>query len=324
MRLSRIILSLVALVAMCATPLSAQSPVDMAVRISDDTATQLGENNTTLLRNKLSKIITRNGLADSEGFFALEPSIAIIDEGIADTGMAKIRVITAELTLAVKNIVDGTIFESQTIELKGNGNSDEACWRALINKLNINDARFAKMLDNARTSINDFYERHMPNLMRRIETLITSENYDEALAALTLIPDTVDQYAEVCAKKIEVYNRILEVETRRIIASADNFIRQGRIDDALEACRNANVLSPNYDDVVSFLKRLDAEAAAAEAAYLEQQQREADAAKSSEKMVESANCKAETIKNEIVNSYQEKEKEEKKSRKSLGQILFGL
>ena len=119
MRLSRIILSLVALVAMCATPLSAQSPIDMAVRISDDTATQLGENNTTLLRNKLSKIITRNGLADSEGFFALEPSIAIIDEGIADTGMAKIRVITAELTLAVKNIVDGTIFESQTIELDG-------------------------------------------------------------------------------------------------------------------------------------------------------------------------------------------------------------
>lgn len=319
MRFLRHILALVALLFIGSASLSAQSPIDMSVSIDDSTATLLGENNTKLLRDRLNKIITRNGLAASEGFFALVPSIAITDDGIVDTGMAKMRVVSADFTLSVVNVVDGTVFDSQTIALKGNGNGDEACLRALVNKINVSDARFAKLLQDSRKSIDDFYARHMPSLMKRIETLIVAENYNEALAVLTLIPDSVDQYAEVCDKKIEVYNRILEIETRRIVAEADNFVRQGRIDDALEACRKANILSPNYSEVVDFLRRLDAEAAAAEAAMLEQQQRAADAEKSRDKMSQSAEVKAESIKAEIVNSCKEK-----KSKKSLGQVLFGL
>ncbi len=319
MRVTRFILAIAVLLLAGSATLSAQTPIDMAAKIDDATAEFLGENVTTALQNKMSKIITRAGMADSEGFFALVPSITITDDGIVDTGMAKMRVMRADLTLSVVNSIDGTTFDSQTVSLQGNGNSDEACKRALINKLNVNDARFAKMLQDARGSINDFYSRQMPTLMKKIEAMVAAEKYDEALAAMSMIPEGVAQYSEVCDLKIEVYNRMLTIETSRTVAEADNLVRQGRIDEALELCRKANILSPNYNEVVAFLNRLDAEAAAAEAAMMEQQMREADAAKSREKVIESADVKAETLKAEMVESHKEK-----KSKKSIGQILFGL
>ena len=319
MRFTRNIFALVAAMFMGVEALHAQDVVDMSVSIDQDTAELLGQNNTLALRNKLSKIITRNGMADAEGFFALVPSIAITDDGIVDTGMAKMRVMYADLTLSVVNIVDGTVFDSQTVALQGNGNSDEACLRAIINKLNVNDARLSKLLRDARTSIDAFYERQMPNLMKKVDTMIATEKYEEALAALSLIPESVAEYNEVCDKRVEVYNRVLEIETSRLLAEADNLVRMGRIDEALEKCRMADIMSPNYGDVVAFLKRLDEEAAAAEAAMLEQKRLEAEAARSRENMAQCAKSKGENIKEEI-----RKSKSNESGGKSISQSLFGL
>lgn len=319
MRFTRNIFALVAAMFMGVAALQAQDVIDMSVSIDQDTAELLGENNTLALRNKLSKIITRNGMADAEGFFALVPSIAITDDGIVDTGMAKMRVMYADLTLSVVNIVDSTVFDSQTVALQGNGNSDEACLRAIINKLNVNDARLSKLLRDARTSIDAFYERQMPNLMKKVDTMIATEKYEEALAALSLIPESVAEYNEVCDKRVEVYNRVLEIETSRLLAEADNLVRMGRIDEALEKCRMADIMSPNYGDVVAFLKRLDEEAAAAEAAMLEQKRLEAEAARSRENMDQCAKSKGENIKQEI-----RKSKSNESGGKSISQSLFGL
>ena len=319
MRFTRNIFALVAAMFMGVAALHAQDVIDMSVSIDQDTAELLGQNNTLALRNKLSKIITRNGMADAEGFFALVPSIAITDDGIVDTGMAKMRVMYADLTLSVVNIVDGTVFDSQTVALQGNGNSDEACLRAIINKLNVNDARLSKLLRDARTSIDAFYERQMPNLMKKVDTMIATEKYEEALAALSLIPESVAEYNEVCDKRVEVYNRVLEIETSRLLAEADNLVRMGRIDEALEKCRMADIMSPNYGDVVAFLKRLDEEAAAAEAAMLEQKRLEAEAARSRENMAQCAKSKGENIKQEI-----RKSKSNESGGKSISQSLFGL
>lgn len=319
MRFTRNIFALVAAMFMGVASLHAQDVIDMSVSIDQDTAELLGQNNMLALRNKLSKIITRNGMADAEGFFALVPSIAITDDGTVDTGMAKMRIMYADLTLSVVNIVDGTVFDSQTVALQGNGNSDEACLRAIINKLNVNDARLSKLLRDARTSIDAFYERQMPNLMKKVDTMIATEKYEEALAALSLIPESVAQYNEVCDKLVEVYNRVLEIETSRLLAEADNLVRMGRIDEALEKCRMADIMSPNYGDVVDFLKRLDEEAAAAEAAMLEQKRLEAETARSRENMEQCAKSKGENIKEEMRES-----NSDESGGKSICQTLFGL
>ena len=82
-------------------------------------------------------------------------------------------------------------------------------------------------------------------------------------------------------------------------------------------CRGCNPLSPNYNKVVQFLNRLDAQAAAAEAAALEAEMRKLDAAKQREKAAEEAELRGDTLKAEKADKC-------KKKGKSLGQVLFGL
>ncbi len=319
-------LSKLALAVMLFAPVGAVAQsINMSVEIDENTAELLGENTALALKNKVSKIITRNGMVDSEGFFALVPSIAITDEGTIDTGMTKMKVVNIDFTLAVKNIIDNTTFNSQIVPLRASGKDSASALRALVNLVNINDVRYAKLIKNSQGIINDFYVQQMPMLIKKIETMVAQEKYDEAMAALSMIPDNVEQADKVADMKIAVYNKTLENEVIRAVADADMLVRQGKINEALEVCRSVNKLSPNYHEITSFLKRLDDQAAQAEAAALEAEARKRDAEMIREKTLSNANMAGEQIKQEIVNKLNTKSpNSDSGKKKSLGQILFGL
>lgn len=297
--------------------LSAQTVIDLGVRIDPATVAQLGENNAAALRNKLSRIITRNGMADVSGFFAVVPTLTVTDDGTVDTGMTDIRVVRADLTLAVVNTMDNTVFASQTVALQANGKSDEACMRSLINRLNVNDVRFAKMIRDVQQSIADYYARQMPKILAKVNSLIAREAFEDAMTALAMIPESVDEYEAVADLKVQVYDKLLANEVTRAVTEADILVRQGDIDGALALCRACNPLSPNYDKVLAFLRRLDAAAAAAEAEALEREQRKIDLEMQRERIRQEADTQGDALKAERAEAGREKGK-------SLGQWLFGL
>lgn len=300
-----------------ALALRAQTVIDLSAYIDPATAEMLGENNAAALRNKISKIITRNGMADAAGLFVVTPTLTITDDGTVDTGMTSLRVLRADLTLSVRNLFEETVFGSQTVPLQANGKSDEACMRSLINKVNVNDARFAKLIKDVQQDIADYYTRQMPKILAKVNSLVAREEYEDAMAALAVIPESVDEYEAVSELKVQVYNKLLADEVTRAVAQADILVRQGDIDGALELCRGCNPVSPNYGEVIGFLNRLDAQAAAAEAAAMEQELRKLDAEKIRERTQQEATVEAQSLKAERAES-------SAKKGKSLGEWLFGL
>ena len=62
---------------LAALSLRAQAVIDLSAYIDDETAAQLGDNNAAALKNKISKIITRNGMADAAGLFVVTPTLTI-------------------------------------------------------------------------------------------------------------------------------------------------------------------------------------------------------------------------------------------------------
>ena len=286
---------------LAALSLRAQAVIDLSAYIDDETAAQLGDNNAAALKNKISKIITRNGMADAAGLFVVTPTLTITDDGAVDTGMTTLHVLRADLTLSVKNLFEDTVFGSQTISLQANGKSMEACMRSLINKVNVNDARFAKLIGDVQQGIADYYTRQMPKILAKVNSLVAREEYEDAMAALAVIPESVDEYEAVEELKVQ----------------ADILVRQGDIDGALELCRACNPVSPNYGEVIRFLNRLDAQAAAAEAAAMEQELRKMDAEAMRARTQQEAAVEAQSLKAERAES-------SAKKGKSLGEWLFGL
>ena len=221
------------------------------------------------------------------------------------------------LTLSVKNLFEDTVFGSQTISLQANGKSMEACMRSLINKVNVNDARFAKLIGDVQQGIADYYTRQMPKILAKVNSLVAREEYEDAMAALAVIPESVDEYEAVEELKVQVYDKLLAGEVTRAVAQADILVRQGDIDGALELCRACNPVSPNYGEVIRFLNRLDAQAAAAEAAAMEQELRKMDAEAMRARTQQEAAVEAQSLKAERAES-------SAKKGKSLGEWLFGL
>ena len=302
---------------LAALSLRAQAVIDLSAYIDDETAAQLGDNNAAALKNKISKIITRNGMADAAGLFVVTPTLTITDDGAVDTGMTTLHVLRADLTLSVKNLFEDTVFGSQTISLQANGKSMEACMRSLINKVNVNDARFAKLIGDVQQGIADYYTRQMPKILAKVNSLVAREEYEDAMAALAVIPESVDEYEAVEELKVQVYDKLLAGEVTRAVAQADILVRQGDIDGALELCRACNPVSPNYGEVIRFLTRLDAQAAAAEAAAMEQELRKMDAEAMRARTQQEAAVEAQSLKAERAES-------SAKKGKSLGEWLFGL
>ena len=302
---------------LAALSLRAQAVIDLSAYIDDETAAQLGDNNAAALKNKISKIITRNGMADAAGLFVVTPTLTITDDGAVDTGMTTLHVLRADLTLSVKNLFEDTVFGSQTISLQANGKSMEACMRSLINKVNVNDARFAKLIGDVQQGIADYYTRQMPKILAKVNSLVAREEYEDAMAALAVIPESVDEYEAVEELKVQVYDKLLAGEVTRAVAQADILVRQGDIDGALELCRAGNPVSPNYGEVIRFLNRLDAQAAAAEAAAMEQELRKMDAEAMRARTQQEAAVEAQSLKAERAES-------SAKKGKSLGEWLFGL
>ena len=81
---------------LAALSLRAQAVIDLSAYIDDETAAQLGDNNAAALKNKISKIITRNGMADAAGLFVVTPTLTITDDGAVDTGMTTLHVLRAD------------------------------------------------------------------------------------------------------------------------------------------------------------------------------------------------------------------------------------
>jgi hypothetical protein len=297
--------------------MSAQNVIDLSSYIDEATAAQLGESNSTALLNKISKIITRNGMADAAGLFAVVPTITITNDNKVDTGMTEVRVLRADVTLSVKNLFENTVYGSQTVRLQTQGKNKEDCMRSLINKINVNDARFAKLIKDVQQSIADYYSRQMPIILAKINSLVARGEYEDAMAVLAVIPENVAEYQTVSDLKVEVYNKMLSKEIERTVAESEILVRQGDIDGALNLCRAANPASPNYGEVIAFMRRLDAEAAAVEAAQAEQQMRKMDVQTIQETVKKEAVEEAKILKAERAES-------SAKKGKSLGAWLFGL
>ena len=310
-------LSLLLAAVLATAAVRAQTVIDLAARVDEQTTAQIGEANAAALKNKISRIITRNGMADAEGLFAVVPTITITDDGTVDTSMTSLRVVRADFTLAIRNLVDNTTFASQTVPLQANGKSDEACMRSLINKVNVNDVRFAKMIRDTQQAIADYYARMMPRILAKVDSFVAREEYEEAMAVLAVVPECVEEYPRVAELKVQVYNKLLSNDVTCAMAEAEILVRQGDIDGALNLCRACNPLSPNYGEVIAFMNRLDAAAAAAEAEALEAELRKADAAKQRERMTEEADLKGDSLRAERADTC-------KKKGKSLGEWLFGL
>ena len=112
------------------------------------------------LETKISQIVTVSGLAASgyNNNFIIYPKFAIYESNIVEGGMQNITVVTAELSLFIKQVDNNLLFSTICKQIKGSGSNKELAITNAISKIPTNDPEFKTFIETGKSKIIQYYE----------------------------------------------------------------------------------------------------------------------------------------------------------------------
>jgi hypothetical protein len=120
--------------------------------------------------------------------------------------MQNITVITADLSLFLKQVDNNIIFSTINKPLKGSGSNKELAIANAISKIATNDPAFKTFIETGKVKIVSYYETKCLDIIKKSDTFIKLQQYEQALCLLMSVPEEVSScYNKIQDKAIETY-----------------------------------------------------------------------------------------------------------------------
>lgn len=198
------------LILICASSLLAFAQSEIQFTLLKTSQTEIPQGVIDALDLKLKQVLTRNSAASANRYnvFAIEPTIELTEVLTSEGLMQNVSVAQGELVLMAKNIVDGTMYYSMTIPIKGNGVGDkEKAMKAMIVDLKTTNNAFTRFIRTTRQKINDYYAANCATILQRAQDLYDQKKYQEAVSYLSAVSDALPCYEQalVLLKELSDY-----------------------------------------------------------------------------------------------------------------------
>lgn len=182
------------------------------------------------LMTKMSQIASAAGMA-GEGF----DNRFIITANIQETELAETATIPVKMaaslavTFFVGDGIDGTLFSSCTVNVKGIGDNKEDAYYAAIRKISPRKPELLQAVELGKQRIVQYYNSVGPEIINTAKAAAAGGQYDEAISMLFAIPMSSDIYpeaqrliAEYGAASLEAYNQSLLANAQAAWAASPN------------------------------------------------------------------------------------------------------
>lgn len=151
-----------------------------------------------LMDQKLMQVAMRNGVASYSGRYVLTAKVAEEDsQATATTPVQYVKKLSVQFVaydMETKAVVGET-----TVFVTGVDKTPERATMAALRRIQPKTARMTAFIQNASKAIVDAFNRNLDNVLKKAEYLANHGQYDEALASLAAIPQSVDRYDAVLA-----------------------------------------------------------------------------------------------------------------------------
>lgn len=153
------------------------------------------------IENKLVQMVTLNGIGGLGGDprYVLAPVAELQKKEVTSTAPVR-HLVKYNITFYVADIITGTVFSSESTDVTGVGDSDELAVIAAFNELNPKDAKFQKMLIDAKAKIISYYQEHGADFIKQAQLLIAQQEYGQAMAVLGSIPVEAEEFYPTAVK----------------------------------------------------------------------------------------------------------------------------
>ena len=173
-----------------------------------------------LLEDKLNQVVTANGVTGGyDKKFIITPSVNVLSANETATIPQKTSM-KVSVTLYVGDGEAGNKFGAYNMELTGVGDSHKEALYSAIRKMNVKDAGLHEMIEQSKQRIVSYYNAAAPKLIKEAEGYMSSNNYEEALLRLSVIPFACSYYDKAQALVGKCGAKIIERDNNTLLAKA--------------------------------------------------------------------------------------------------------
>lgn len=188
-----------------------------------------------MISNKLSQIVLKNGLGESSliSRFIITPNIVVLTKDLLATA-PPMTALTLEVTFYIGDGIDGTLFASESIEVKGVGTNETKAYIAAIKQINPASQTMQNLVNNGKNRIIEYYNSGCDFLLKEAYSKGERKEYDEAIASLLAVPEVCKECFEKAQEAtISLYHLKMENECKERMQASSIAIANKDWDEAV-------------------------------------------------------------------------------------------
>lgn len=230
----------------------------------------LSENAQNTLKNKLDRIVSKNGISGSsyENRFVLTAKIVKLSSILVPTSPPSYNY-EIEATLIIGDIVEGTIFSSLGVVVTGSGNTESSAEISAIKKIKETDVKYQEFISTGKGKIVEYFNSKCDFYLKEAEGLRSQGNYEAAIATLMSVPTICQECYTKAVKAVgPIYQAQIDLQCKaELLKARSAWSVNQNSDGAVIAFESLNRIDPNSscfkdaqllnDEMAKRIKELD-------------------------------------------------------------------
>lgn len=175
-----------------------------------------------MLETKLNQITTNNGVGGSQANprFIITASVNIGSKDII-SGPPQMIAQNIDLTLFIGDAINNTVFSNTTLSLKGVGTNENKAFIDAFKNINPKNKEVLAFLEEGKNKIILFYASQCEFIIKNAQSLVSLENFDEAIYLLSQVPEISKECYFKCSDLLGiVYQQKIDADCKTKLNSA--------------------------------------------------------------------------------------------------------
>ena len=216
-----------------------------------------------MLLNKLGQLVTANGIS-SNGYnsrFIITPNIVVATKEIMPTSPVKV-VLVLDVTLYIGDGIAGTLYASETFNVKGVGTTETKAYMQALKRLKPKNEAMQSFLTRGKDKIIDYYNSNCAQITKESEVLENSGQLEEALGIMLSIPASSTCFEKSQSKTKALFIKAMNRDCKlRLIEAQAIWTANQDIEAANEAARILSSVQPEancFNSVKTLFSKIEA------------------------------------------------------------------
>lgn len=219
------------------------------------------KNAARILKNKMSQIVTQNGMGGSiVQRFIITANVNVLTQDITPT-TPPMHAYTLDITFYIGDGVQGTLFSSTSVRAKGVGETEDKAFIAALKAVKVKDEAFAEMIATGKQRILEYYNSQCDMILAKARSMAEREEYDKAVFELVSVPEVCKEcYEKAMEETVVIYQKQIDLECTRLLNEAksewNNGLDSAAAERASESLSKINPKAACYTEALALIQEI--------------------------------------------------------------------